>query len=105
MSEYCGTNGSPSCACQLYLTVLGLFCDCCNCGRTTQANHSYLTFPNFPDFSPTNVKFPAMMSVMRLVQQCVCTAAAAGYVQISLRYNQRDTSAAADDAEVTSLPR
>jgi len=38
---------SPPCACQLYLTVLGLclFCDYQNCGSRPQANH------NFPDIS------------------------------------------------------
>jgi len=41
-SEYCGCTGSPSCACQLYLTVLrlSLFCDYRNCSSTAQANHN-----------------------------------------------------------------
>ena len=45
---------SPSCACQLYLKVLGLclFFDNHNCCSTPEANHNYL------DFSQTNVKFP-----------------------------------------------
>jgi len=45
---------SPSCARQLYLTVLGLclLCNYINCGSTSQANH------NFPDFSLTSAKFP-----------------------------------------------
>jgi len=53
-SECCGTTGSSSCACQLYLTVLRLrlFCDHRNCGTTPQANH------NFHDLSVTSVKFP-----------------------------------------------
>jgi len=54
LSEYCGTICSPSCACQLYLTVLRLclFCDYHNCGSAPQANY------NFLDFSLTNVEFP-----------------------------------------------
>jgi len=59
-SEYCGTIGSPSCACQLYLTELQLclFRDHLNCGSTPQANHNSLTFPNFLDISLANIKFP-----------------------------------------------
>jgi len=54
LSEYCGTIGSPSYACQPYLTVLRLhlFCDYRNYTSTSQANH------NFPNFSLTNMKFP-----------------------------------------------
>jgi len=54
---------SPSCACQLYLTVLGfcLFCDYRNCGSTSQTSH------NFPDFSVTNVKFPDFSRLSRWV--------------------------------------
>jgi len=52
-SEYRGTAGSPSCACQLYLTVLRLcsFCDYRNCGSTPQANN------NFPDFFLISLTF------------------------------------------------
>jgi len=60
LSEYCGTTGSPSCACQLYLTVLRLclFCDYCNCITCYGQTHISPTFRNFPDFYLTNVKFP-----------------------------------------------
>jgi len=53
LNKYFGTICNPSCACQLYLTVLRLclFYDYHNCGNTSQANH------NFADFSQTNVKF------------------------------------------------
>ena len=52
LSQYCGTNGSPSCARQLNVLRLSLLCDYRNCGSTPQANH------NFLDFSLTNVKLP-----------------------------------------------
>ena len=47
---HCCTTASPPCACQLYLTVLGLclFCDYCNCDST----------PQFHRLFPTNVKLP-----------------------------------------------
>jgi len=47
LSEYCGTIGSPSCACQLYLTVHGScsFCHYRNCVTTGKPQFSWL----FPD--------------------------------------------------------
>jgi len=72
LREFCGTIGSPPCACQLYLTVLRLclFCDYRNCGSTPQANH------NFPDFSVTNVKLPdfsrfsGRVATMKQIRPC-----------------------------------
>jgi len=66
LSKYCGTIGSPSCACKL-MFMLCLFCDYRNCGSTSQANHSFMLFPNFPDFSLTNVKFPDCFRFSRWV--------------------------------------
>jgi len=56
-SEYCGTICSPSCAYQLYLTVLGLYLFCDDHRQTTIFVSSPRLF-NFPDFSLTNLKFP-----------------------------------------------
>ena len=60
LREYYDIICSPSCACQLYLTVLRLclFCDYRDCGSIPHTNH------NFPDHL-TNVKFPDFLGFSR----------------------------------------
>jgi len=70
---YCGTSGSPSCACQLYLTVLRLhlFWDYRNCSSISQVNHNFpdffLTIVTFSDFSRFSSRGPRHLKLFQSV--------------------------------------
>ena len=76
-SVYHGTTGSPSCACQLYLTVwlyLRLFCDYRNCEGKSRFPGLFLISQTFPWPMPNSPTFPGesppcVMTTIRYRQQ------------------------------------